>query len=78
MSGNRRRESTDDADAAKEISEEAKKRAQRRYADAVLVLSKAFSLAAASDEAAEIRDEVGFFQAIRSGKIRRVELRRRG
>ena len=39
------------ADAAKETTEEGKKRAHRRYADAVVALSKAFALAAASDEA---------------------------
>ena len=39
-------------DAAKETTEEGKKRAHRRYADAVLALSKAFALAAASDDAA--------------------------
>jgi type I restriction enzyme R subunit len=32
----------------------------------VLALSKAFALTAASDEAREIREEVGFFQAIRA------------
>jgi type I restriction enzyme R subunit len=53
-------------DAAREESEEAKKLIHRRYADAVLSLSKAFALTAATDEAREIRDEVGFFQAIRS------------
>jgi type I restriction enzyme, R subunit len=58
------------AAAAKEKSDEGKKRAQRRYADAVLSLSKAFALAAASDEAAEIRDEVGFFQAIRAALVK--------
>jgi len=58
------------ADAAKETSEEGKKRAQRRYADAVAALSQAFALAAASDEAAEIRDEVGFFQAIRAALVK--------
>jgi type I restriction enzyme R subunit len=52
-------------DAAKEITEEGKKRAHRRYADAVAALSKAFALASASDEARAIREEVGFFQAIR-------------
>jgi type I restriction enzyme R subunit len=57
-------------DAAKEASEEGKKRAQRRYGDAVLALSKAFALAAASDPAAEIRDEVGFFQAIRAALVK--------
>ena len=52
--------------AAKESTEEGKKRAHRRYNDAVLALSKAFALAAASDEAREIRDEVGFFQTVRA------------
>lgn len=52
-------------DAAKETTDEAKKRAQRRCVDAVLALSKAFALASASDEARDIRDEVGFFQTIR-------------
>ncbi|KRP85207.1 DEAD/DEAH box helicase [Bradyrhizobium pachyrhizi] len=57
-------------DAAKEKSEEAKKRAHRRYADGVVALSKAFALAGASDEAQAIRDEVGFFQAIRAALIK--------
>ncbi len=52
--------------AARETREDAKKRAHRRYGDAVLALSKAYALAAASEEAKEIRDEVGFFQAIRA------------
>jgi type I restriction enzyme R subunit len=51
--------------AAKATGDEEKKRAHRLYADAVLQLTRAFALAAASDEAARIRDEVGFFQAIR-------------
>jgi type I restriction enzyme, R subunit len=59
-------------DAAKETSEDGKKRAHRRYGDGVLALSKAFALAAASDEAREIRDEVGFFQAIRAALIKSV------
>ena len=53
-------------EAARESTEEGKKRAHRRFNDAVLVLSKAFALAAASDEAREIRDEVGFFQTVRA------------
>jgi type I restriction enzyme R subunit len=60
------------ADAAKENSDEGKKRAQRRYADAVVALSKAFALASASEEASVIRDEVGFFQAIRAALIKSV------
>ena len=53
-------------EAARETTEEGKKRAHRRFNDAVLALSKAFALAAASDEAREIRDEVGFFQTVRA------------
>jgi type I restriction enzyme R subunit len=60
------------ADAAKETSEEGKKRAHRRYADALVALSKAFALAASSDVAQDIRDEVGFFQAIRAALIKSV------
>ena len=53
-------------EAAKESTEEGKKRAHRRFNDAVLALSKAFALAAASDEARDIRDGVGFFQTVRA------------
>ena len=53
-------------EAAKETTEEGKKEAHRRYNDAVLALSKAFALAAASDEARQIREEVGFFQTVRA------------
>lgn len=56
--------------AAKEKTEEGKKNAHRRYQDAVLALSKAYSLASASDEAREIREEVGFFQAIRAALVK--------
>lgn len=56
--------------AAKENSKEGKKAAHRCYQDAVLALSKAFALAAASDEAREIREEVGFFQAIREALVK--------
>jgi type I restriction enzyme R subunit len=59
--------------AAKETSEDGKKRAHRRYADAVLTLSKSFALASASDPARDIRDEVGFFQAIRAAMIKTTE-----
>ena len=52
--------------AAKESTKEGRKRAHRRFNDAVLALSKAFALAAASDEARDIRDEVGFFQTVRA------------
>ena len=53
-------------ESAREASEEGKKRAHRRFNDAVLALSRAFALAAASDEARDIRDEVGFFQTVRA------------
>ena len=56
--------------AERETSVEAKKLAHRRYADAVVALSKAFGLAGASDEAIALRDEVGFFQAIRAALIK--------
>ena len=56
--------------AERETSDEAKKKAHRRYQDAVLALSKAFALAAASDEAREVRVEVGFFQTIRAALVK--------
>ncbi|MDO4777906.1 MAG: type I restriction endonuclease subunit R [Cardiobacteriaceae bacterium] len=56
--------------AAQETSEQGKKNAHRRYQDAVLALSKAFALASASDEARTIREEVGFFQAIRAALVK--------
>ncbi|MDY6813662.1 MAG: type I restriction endonuclease subunit R [Pseudomonadota bacterium] len=56
--------------AAAESTPGAKKLAQRRFADAVLALSKAFALAASSDEARGIREEVGFFQAIRAALVK--------
>jgi len=56
--------------AAQEKTEEKKKQAHRRYQDAVLALSKAYSLAGASDAAREIREEVGFFQAIRAALVK--------
>ena len=48
-------------EAARESAEEGKKQAHRRFKDAVLALSKAFALAAASDAARDIRDECGVF-----------------
>jgi type I restriction enzyme R subunit len=39
---------------------------KRRFVQVVTELSKAFALSAASDEAAEIRDDVSFFQAIQA------------
>ena len=56
--------------AAQESSPEGKKAAHRRFLDAVLALSKAFALASASDEARAVREEIGFFQAIRAALIK--------
>lgn len=56
--------------AQQETDDNAKKQAHRRYQDAVLALSKAFALAAASDEARQIRDQVGFFQTIRAALVK--------
>ena len=56
--------------AAQEKTPEGKKNAHRRYQDAVLALSKAFALTSSSDEAREIREEVGFFQAIRAALVK--------
>jgi type I restriction enzyme R subunit len=56
--------------AARESDDTAKKRAHRRFQDAVLQLSKAYALAAATDDAKAIRDEVGFFQAIRAALVK--------
>lgn len=56
--------------AKQEKTAEDKKNVHRRYQDAVLALSKAFALAAASDEARKIREEVGFFQAIRAALVK--------
>ncbi len=55
-----------ETEAGKAQSPEDKKKAHRRYLDLVLELTKAYALASASDEAREIRDEIGFFQAVRA------------
>ncbi|SMF96574.1 type I restriction enzyme, R subunit [Methylomagnum ishizawai] len=39
---------------------------KKRFSDCVLALSKAFALCASLDEAAEYREEIAFFQAIRA------------
>jgi type I restriction enzyme, R subunit len=56
--------------AASETTPDGKKHAQRRFADAVLALSRAFALASSSDDARTIREEVGFFQAIRAALVK--------
>jgi type I restriction enzyme R subunit len=57
-------------DAAKETTDDGKKQAHRRFADAVLALTKAFALASASDTGQSIRDEVGFFQTVRAALVK--------
>ena len=57
-------------DAAREHNIDAKKQARRRFPDAVLRLSVAYALAAASEAAKAIREEVGFFQAIRAALVK--------
>ncbi|MGY3032717.1 type I restriction enzyme R subunit [Bradyrhizobium sp. USDA 4354] len=59
-------------DAERETSDEGRKRAHRRFADVVVSLTKAFALAAGSDEARRIREEVGFFQAVRAALLKPV------
>ena len=56
--------------AERETKDEDKKRAHRRFQDAVLALSKAYALAGGSDFARQIRDEIGFFQAIRAALVK--------
>ena len=58
--------------AAEQKTEEDKKRSHRHYADAVLHLSKLYAMAAASDAARGIREEIGFFQAVRAALIKTV------
>lgn len=53
-----------------EADDEAKKRAHRRFANAVLALTKAYALAAATDAAKAVRDEVGFFQTVRAALVK--------
>jgi type I restriction enzyme R subunit len=62
-----------DQAAQRVTDKEAKKAAHRRYQDAVLGLSKAFALCAASDEAKEVRDEVGFFQTVRAAMVKAAD-----
>ncbi len=59
--------------ANKENTPEAKKKANREFQDRVLALTKAYALVCASDEALKIRDEVGFFQAVKVALIKTTE-----
>jgi len=60
-------------DSQKEKSDEGKKLANRLFQDSVLALSVAYALSGASDAARAIRDDVGFFQAIRSAILKSDE-----
>ncbi len=55
-----------ETEASKVSALEEKKKAHRRYQDLMLELTKAFALASASPDAQKIRDEIGFFQAVRA------------
>lgn len=55
-----------EVEAAKTSAKDEKKQAHRAYQDMVLALTKAFALASTSEVAAEIRDDVGFFQAVKA------------
>ena len=51
-------------------TEDEKKRAHRAFEGMVLNLGKAFALAAASSFASEVRDEVGYFQAVKAALVK--------
>jgi type I restriction enzyme, R subunit len=57
-------------EAANENDPEKKKRAHRAFEGMVLSLGKAFALAAASKAAGEMRDEIGFFQAVKAALVK--------
>jgi type I restriction enzyme R subunit len=56
--------------AEKASDPEAKKRAHRTYEGMVVNLARAFALAAASDFADEVRDDVGYFQAVKAALVK--------
>lgn len=58
--------------AAQETTDEGKKKAHRRFDDAVVNLTKAFNLASASEFGRAVRDEVGFFQTIRAALTKSI------
>lgn len=57
-------------ESAKESDPDKKKRAHRAYEGMVLNLGRAFALAAASNTASEVRDEIGFFQAVKAALVK--------
>lgn len=52
------------------VGEDNKKKAHRAYQDLILQLSTAFALAGATDLASQIKEEVGFFQAVKSSIVK--------
>ena len=59
-----------EAAASNVDGDEAKAKEHHRFQNAVLELSKAFALAAASDFARDVKEEVGLFQAVRSAIVK--------
>jgi type I restriction enzyme, R subunit len=60
--------------AARETSDDGKRRENRRYQDSVLALSKAFAaLASGTDETRAVRDEVAFFQTVRAALVKSAD-----
>ena len=60
-------------DAAKDTTEEGKKRAHRRFQDAVLALSKAHALASGREEARALVEELAIFQTVRAALVKSSE-----
>lgn len=56
--------------AARETDEKRKKEEHRRYADAVLVLTKVHTIAVSTPLAQALAAEIGFFQAIRTALVK--------
>lgn len=59
-----------DEAAARVEGDEAKGKERQRFQLAVVELGKAFALASASDFARDVKEEVGFFQAVRSAIVK--------
>lgn len=59
-----------DEAAARAEGEDSKAKERQRFQLAVVELGKAFALASASDFARDVKEEVGFFQAVRSAIVK--------
>lgn len=51
-----------------------KKDGKKRYVTEVTLLTKAYALSVPSDEAMELRDEIGFFQAVKASIMKNTEI----